>query len=230
MKSSSAILILAVVLAGQAQAGGAAFPKEATIHYRGYWSIIPLGSAVQKWHLDGNHYRVDTRISTFGYSVRYISNGDVVDGEMHPTYYAEFRNNASTPSYETRFDWATHMISYGKPGELKQSPLQWPVQDLNSIPYDLAWHGGQAITYKQLSNGHSLKGATLESGASVSVNVAGNALKTHYLVNHGDGETTEFWLADDWAMLPVRIRHDGSDKIELRATAIEIDGRTLNPP
>jgi hypothetical protein len=48
-----------------------------------------------------------------------------------------------------------------------------------------------------------------------------------------EGELTEFWLAPDFANIPLRIlRADKDKRIELRANLIELDGDTVwkQPP
>lgn len=229
MKKALLLPALALLLAAAAaEAEAAAFPSRAVISMKGYWGFMPVGTAVQTWSLQDGRYRLENRLSGLGFRIRYLSEGQVDGEQLRPQYYAEFRGREELPRYESRFDWARKTVSYGKPADPRQVALQTPVQDLNALPFDLAWRHGAVLSYNQLSNGRKLKQASFVREADQMVEVGGQKVRTVYLVSRLPGkETVELWLAPSLSYLPVRVRYDGSEKIEMQAFKVEVDGRVL---
>lgn len=215
-------------LAAPAHAAPAGFPSRAVISMKGYWGILPVGTAVQTWTLAGSRYRLENRMSGLGFRLRYLSEG-LIDGDvLKPLYYAEFRGRDARPRYESRFDWTQQTISLGRTGEQRLEPMQLPVQDLNALPFDLAWRNGVPQTYAQLTNGRKLRQGAFVRAADQTVDVGGQQVKTVHLVSRLPNEqTVELWLAPAFNYLPVRVRYDGSEKIEMHAFKVEMDGKVV---
>lgn len=216
---------LALVLACSAHA--ADFPARAVITMRGYWGFMPVGTAVLTWTMKDGQYHMENRMSGLGFRIRYVSDGTVTDNQLRPTYYAEVRGSDTQPHYESRFDWSKRTVSFGKPAEQTVVPLLTPVQDLNALPFDLAWHDGKAMTYQQLSNGRKLKRAAFAVEGEQQIDVGGRTIRAVYLVSRLPKESVEVWLAPAYNYMPVRIKYSGSEKIEMQATRVELDGKVL---
>lgn len=203
------------------------FPSRAVITMRGYWGFMPVGTAVQTWTLKDGLYHLENRMSGLGFSIRYVSDGSVEDGQLRPGYYAEFRGKDRLPKYESRFDWDKKTVSIGKPTDPQVIAMQGPLQDLNALPFDLAWRDGKPLTYAQLSNGRKLKRGPFVREADQMLDVGGQSIKVAYLVSRLPKETVELWLASSFNYLPVRIKYSGSEKIEMQATRVEVDGKRV---
>lgn len=203
------------------------FPSRAVITMRGYWGFMPVGTAVQTWTLKDERYHLENRMSGLGFTIRYISDGSVEGGQLRPAYYAEFRGKDSQPKYESRFDWDRNTVTIGKPADPRVIAMQGPLQDLNALPFDLAWRDGKPLTYAQLSNGRKLKRGPFVREADQMLDIAGRSVKVAYLVSRLPKETVELWLAPALNYLPVRIKYSGSEKIEMQATRVEVDGKLM---
>lgn len=221
-------LVLGLLMTLPLVAAAGTFPRQVTIEYRGYWRFLPVGSAVQTWSLQGNRYHLETRMSGFGKAVRYVSDGMVANDQLLPLQYGEYRDKNTSPTYVARFDWNAKQVVYGRTNEPpKSGELVAPAQDLNTVPYDLAWRDARPVAYAIVTNGRSIKGAGLARAGEDSYDVGDTEVETVHLVSRRGDETTDFWLAPALYHLPVRIKYNGSEKIELKATKIIVDGRTV---
>lgn len=224
-KLFTALALLSCVTAAVAEAPS--FPNRAVVTMRGYWGMVPVGKAVQTWAMTGQNYRLENRMSGWGYTIRYVSDGFVENNTLRPTHYAEFRGKDSTPKYESYFDWVKKTVSFGKPNEQKVSPLQGLVQDLNALPYDLAWRDGKATSYTQLSTGRKLKPGPFVVMGEQEMEVGDQTVKAVHLVSRLPTETVEIWLAPSLQYIPLRIKYTGSEKIELMTTKVELNNKVV---
>lgn len=221
------LLALALLPALMQQAVAAeAFPKRAVITMRGYWGFMPVGKAVLSWTQSDGKYHLENRMSGLGFTLRYVSDGIADEEMLKPTYYAEFRGRESSPKYESRFDWDRRTVSIGRPNEQKVVPIEGDIQDLNALSFDLAWRQGKPTTYAQLSNGRKLKRGPFSTAGEETMSVNGQSVKVIHLVSRLPKETVELWLAPSLHYLPLRIKYSGSEKIEMEAQKVEVDGRT----
>lgn len=203
------------------------FPSRSVVTMRGSWGIWPVGTAVQTWTLTGQNYRLENRMSGWGYTIRYVSDGMVEGNTLHPLHYAEFRGKDKTPKHESFFDWAKKTISFGKPNEQTVQALEEPAQDLNMLPYDLAWRDGKPTRYAQISNGRKLKPGPFVLAGEQEMRVGDQSVKALHLISRLPTETVEIWLAPSLQYLPLRIKYSGSEKIELVTTKIEVNNKVV---
>lgn len=221
-------VILSFVLISPAIAAEAStLPARAVVTMRGSWGIWPVGTAVQTWTLTGQNYRLENRMSGWGYTIRYVSDGVVEGNALHAGHYAEFRGKDKTPKYESFFDWAKKTVSFGAPNQQTVQAMEEPAQDLSMLPYDLAWRDGKATRYAQITNGRKLKPGPFVVAGEQEMTVGEQTVKAIHLISRLPTETVEIWLAPSLQYLPLRVKYSGSEKIELVTTKIEVNNKVV---
>jgi hypothetical protein len=203
-----------------------ALPARAHIAYDARIGTLDVGKAEQRWTLDDNgHYTLETElVPILGPHIRYVSHGDVGKQGLQPTDYAEFRGNGGTPRRLIRFDWPNQAVEYGSPDALTSGKLQLGAQELNVLPFQLAWLGNKQGADMQLATGHKLIDDHFGLGKPVRVSIMGQGRDTRIWEAPGSEEKTEVWLAPALANLPVRIiRNTELGELQLIARTIEFD-------
>ena len=193
-------------------------------------SNFEIGSAHHRWSIVDDVYRIESVLETTGIvwlfkSVRIEmeSRGLISSAGLRPDFF-EIRRGGRTAKENAVFDWHTMKVSIG--GRPEQS-LATGAQDLLSFNYQLGY-------LPELMSGVNLPIATgkrygvyrIEVLGDEEIEVPAGTLRTLHLRAPGEN-TTELWLAYDYLLLPVKIRHVDSKGDSLVQVATHIQ---LSPP
>ncbi len=208
------------------------FPAAARMQYGLYVSGVLLGSGEMRWQRDGSSYSLITDVTpVVGPKLRYETVGSVTPQGLRPDSFKATRNGE--PREYARFDWAAATLAYGDK-EHKTEPLQPGAQDWLSLGVQLALRGkkmGEAPV--QITNGKKVYRMALRPEGETDFDTGAGVIRAVVIRVREEGELTEFWLAPDFANIPLRIlRVDKDKRFELRANLIELDGDTVwkQPP
>jgi hypothetical protein len=200
-------------------------PAHVHIVYQARLGALPIGKADQRWILDNGRYTLTTELTPIlGPRVRYLSHGEVGKRGLVPADYAEFRNNETTPRRQVQFDWPHRLASFGTPDNQESGDLEQGAQELNVLPFQLAWLGDKAEGKLQIATGRKLRIDNFQAMPPSHLNLAGKQQETR-VWRAGDGDDrTEVWLAPALNNLPVKIiRSDDRGELQLVAQIIEIE-------
>jgi hypothetical protein len=208
------------------------FPAAARMQYGLYLSGVLVGRGEMRWQRDGSSYSLITDVTpVVGPKLRYETVGSVTVQGLRPDSFKATRNGE--PREYARFDWAAATLAYGD-RENKTEPLQAGAQDWLSMGVQLALRGkrmGEAPV--QITTGKKVYRMVLRPEGETDFDTGAGVIRAVVIRVREEGELTEFWLAPDFANIPLRILRADKDKhIELRANLIELDGDTVwkQPP
>ena len=189
-------------------------------------SGFEIGRAYQEWEFAEGRYRLRSVIETTGL-VRLLrtvfiemeSLGRYSGAGLQPDVFA-IRRDTRKPRERALFDWETMRV---KVGGRNEQPLDSGAQDLLSLYYQFGFLDLPATGQASLPVATGKKYSTyrLEVLGDEEIEVPLGILRTLHLRAPGDN-VTEFWLAYDYRMLPVKIRHLDSDGGSLVQVATEI--------
>lgn len=188
-------------------------------------SNFEIGRARQEWEIVDGQYRLRSVVETTGlvwlfkaYRVEMESRGEVTGEGLRPDSFA-IRRNGQEAREKASFDWTGMTVSIG---DRAPQPLAKGAQDLLSFNYQLRFmplpeSGGVLM----LATGKKYGAYRLEVLGEEEVAVPAGTLRTLHLRAPGIN-TTELWLAYDYLMLPVKIRHLDNKGNSLVQVATEI--------
>ncbi|MDC7710289.1 DUF3108 domain-containing protein [Vogesella indigofera] len=208
----------------------ARFPDAARLEYALLSSGLQLGRGEMNWQRSGGDYRIVTTVKPLiGPTLRYEVHGKVGRNGLQPQRFSASRNDA--PREYARFDWAGGVLDYGDK-EAKQAPLQPGALDWLSLAFELGLRGEQPGTAtRQVTTGKKVYQFALQLAGETDFEAGGGTLRALVLRARNDKDLIEFWLAPDFANLPIRImRVDNDKRFELRATLIEFNGAVVWTP
>jgi hypothetical protein len=222
-------LLLALGLSASAHA--TELPASARIVYDVLYggSELKIGRAQQSWRLEGGRYSVLTELEpSFGIGprIRYESKGRFTSTGLVPETFAEYRNKDSAPRVRAEFDWSAQRVKYGTVNDPRSAPLETGAQDVNALPYQLAWLGERSARQMQVVTGRGQGRHVFGSGQSMPVTVNGQRVEAQpWRAVEGPGRT-EVWLAPQLGNLPVRIvRVDDEKELQFVAREVQVNGR-----
>jgi len=220
--------LLATLFAATLPTLAADLPAHAHIVYEARLGGIPVGQADQQWRIEQGRYTLTTEVvPLFGPHIRYVSHGEVKGSGLMPLDYAEFRGNDTAPKHIARFDWQHGEVQFGDPNSLTSGRLEDGAQDLNVLPFQLAWLGDKAAADFQIATGRKLREDHFGPADPVRMNIMGKGQDTHIWRAAGNDERTEVWLAPGLANLPVKIiRSDDNRELQLIARTVEFEPDT----
>lgn len=211
------------------------FPPRGIIHYRVDKgdSNFEVGRATQEWEIADGRYRLTSVIETTGiawlfkaYRIEMESRGAMTQGGFQPERFI-LRRNGKEPTEQAFFDWASMTIRVGN-----RSPqaLDEGAQDLLSFSYQLGYmaHPDSWSTL-HLTNGKKYSTYLLEVFGDEEIEVPAGKFRTLHLRAPGDS-TDELWLAYDYLLLPVKIRHVDVKGGSLVQVATQIQLSQPSPP
>lgn len=208
----------------------ARFPDAARLEYALLSSGLQLGRGEMSWQRSGGDYRIVTTVKPLiGPTLRYEVHGEVGRNGLQPQRFSASRNEQ--PREYARFDWAGGVLDYGDK-EAKQAPLQPGALDWLSLAFELGLRGEQpGAATRQVTTGKKVYQFVLQLAGETDFEAGGGTLRVVVLRARNDKDLFEFWLAPDFANLPVRIMLADNDKrFELRATLIEFNGAVVWTP
>ncbi|MBV8047340.1 MAG: DUF3108 domain-containing protein [Paludibacterium sp.] len=197
------------------------FPKTAELKYQVYYGALMAGIAVIDWQRDGARYTLESRITPIiGPRLRYRSSGTLNHHGLQPDDYAAWRND--TPREHAHFDWDNQVLDFGDDNR-QQTALQHGAQDIFSLIYQLALKGAEAPPV-QITTGKKVYEYPLAPVGQADFDTGFGKIRALVFRAAGSDDTTEFWLAPDFANQPIRIiRSDSRMKLDMRVTDIVID-------
>lgn len=208
----------------------ARFPDAARLEYALFSSGLQLGRGEMNWQRHGGDYRIVTTVKPLiGPTLRYEVHGELGRNGLQPQRFSASRNEQ--PREYARFDWAGGVLDYGDK-EAKQAPLQPGALDWLSLAFELGLRGEQpGAATRQVTTGKKVYQFALQLAGETDFEAGGGTLRVLVLRARNDKDLFEFWLAPDFANLPVRIMLADNDKrLELRATLIEFNGAVVWTP
>ncbi|WP_269533603.1 DUF3108 domain-containing protein [Chitinimonas sp. BJYL2] len=215
------IALLCVLLVAPVRAD--TLPAQARIVYSAKLSGLTVGEAVQSWRVSEGRYRLTTELNPIiGPRIRYESQGLLTDAGLKPQDYAEYRNRDETPRHLARFEWARKLVVQGAPDRLQQHKLDTGAQELNALPFHLAFLGAARTAHVQVATGRKLRNDRFTQAGMQTVSLKGQQVDARVWRSESGDDRTEFWLAPGHANLPVRIlRQDDKGELQLIAQTIE---------
>ncbi|UTH72478.1 DUF3108 domain-containing protein [Chromobacterium sp. IIBBL 290-4] len=201
------------------------FPATAKIRYQGYWNSAMVGFGDLNWQREAGQYRLDISVNPFiGPKLRYLSQGQIDKSGLKPDSLESFRGGDLKE--EARFDYAAGLLRYGG-GASKQEPLKPGAQDAFSLAFQLALKGGDlGRAPVQITTAKKIYQYPMAPAGAFDYDTGDGKMRVIVFRAEGDGDVTEFWLAPDFANLPVRIlRADKDKRIELKAIRVEVNGK-----
>ena len=191
---------------------------------------MQLGRGEMNWQRSGGDYRIVTTVKPLiGPTLRYEVHGELGRNGLQPQRFSASRNEQ--PREYARFDWAGGVLDYGDK-EAKQAPLQPGALDWLSLAFELGLRGEQpGAATRQVTTGKKVYQFALQLAGETDFEAGGGTLRALVLRARNDKDLIEFWLAPDFANLPIRImRVDNDKRFELRATLIEFNGAVVWTP
>ncbi|WP_434633444.1 DUF3108 domain-containing protein [Chromobacterium sp. CV08] len=202
-----------------------AFPAAARIRYQGYWGSAMVGFGDLDWQRGQGHYRLDITVSPFiGPKLRYLAQGTIDKSGLRPDSIQSFRGGDLKEA--ARFDYEAGLLRYGG-SEDKQLPLKPGAQDAFSLAFQLALKGGDLGSAPiQITTAKKVYEYPMAPAGAFDYDTGAGKMRVIVFRAQGDGDVTEFWLAPDFANLPVRIlRADKDKRIELKAIRVDVNGK-----
>jgi hypothetical protein len=189
-------------------------------------SGFEIGFARQEWEFEAGRYRLRSSVETTGLAslIRSVeidmeSIGQISGDGLRPEAFGVMRSGRKARE-RALFDWETMKIRVSDDSDHVLAP---GTQDMLSFYYQLAFLDippGQA-GLMPLATGKKYSAYRLENLGDEIIEIPLGVLDTRHLRSPGEN-VTEIWLAYDYRLLPVKIRHvDNKGKVFVQV-AIEI--------
>lgn len=173
-------------------------------------SEFMIGIARHQWEIDGDHYRLTSMVQSTGivwlfkdFRVEMESRGVITVNGLRPDFFVLRRNDK--PAWEKAFfDWQRMKVRVGNGAD---QDLDDGAQDFLSFNYQLGFlPGAGAGKLLPIATGRKYSHFPLESLGDEEIVIPAGRMRTLHLRAPGEN-TTELWLAYDYQLLPVKIRH-----------------------
>ena len=200
------------------------FPAQAMLAYQTFYNGAMVGTGSLNWQHGSSSYTLEIRFNPIiGGNRRYLSQGTLNPHGLQPDSLQAWIGNDAKES--ARFDWPAGLLYYGDKGD-KQIALRQGAQDVFSLAFQLALRGGQLGSAPlQITTGKKVYDYPMTPSGETDYDTGSGKIRVIVFRAKGEDDITEFWLAPDFANLPVRIsRIDKSKRVELRAVLINVDG------
>ena len=209
------------------------FPDHALLRFEGYYGQVMVGTGSISWQREGRHYKIESRLTPIiGPALRYEASGRVDKrAGLLPERYQAWRND--TPREHAQFDRDAGVLRYGD-REDKETPLEDGAQDVLSLGFQLALQGADLGRERtQITTGKKVYFYPLQPMGEADFDTEGGKLRAVVVRAEDANDVNEYWLAADFANLPVRIvRRDDNKSLEMRIVEIQAGDQTLwkRPP
>lgn len=200
------------------------FPAQAKLGYQTFYNGAIVGTGSLNWQHGPNSYTLEIRFNpVIGGNRRYLSQGQLNQHGLQPDSLQAWVGQEAKES--ARFDWAGGTLHFGDQGD-KEIALRAGAQDVFSLAFQLGLKGGQLGSAPlQITTGKKVYDYPMTPSGETDYDTGSGKIRVIVFRAKGEDDITEFWLAPDFANLPVRIsRTDKSKRVELRAVLINIDG------
>ena len=173
-----------------------------------------VGRSTQEWTLENNRYRLTAVSETSGLAallkpmrVELESQGRLTAEGLQPEQFI-IRRNGEVGREQADFDWAQRQIrTGGDDSNAVTQPLTPGAQDLLSFNYQLGFLAHPKMPDSlAIATGKKYTIYPLEALGDEEIDIPAGVFRTLHLRAPGDN-STELWLAYDYFLLPVKIRH-----------------------
>ncbi|GEM_PF-554299 len=190
-----------------------------------------IGRAVSEWEISDDRYVLRLQMETTGlvwlfksYRIEMESRGWLTATGLRPEYFSIRRNDQAAKERAT-FDWAQMQVSVAD--KLPQA-LDPGAQDLLSFNFHLGFMPDSRVaTHLPIVTGKKYAIYPLAVVGDEEIELPMGRVRTLHVRSVGE-HTTELWLAYDYFLLPVKIRHvdrEGGSFVQV-ATGIRVDADT----
>ena len=209
------------------------FPLSARVQYGLLYSGVLVGQGNMLWQRDGNSYSLLTDVvPAIGPKLHYETVGSVGKQGLKPERFEASRDGE--PRERAYFDWGAGVLTFGDRTADKSEPLEAGAQDWLGLGVQLALRGdnmGDAPI--QITTGKKVYRMLLKPDGETDFDTGDGNIRAVVVRVKQPDEMYEFWLAPDFANIPIRVLRVGKDaRYELRANLIELAGQTVwkQPP
>lgn len=173
-------------------------------------SNFEIGVSRHEWEIDDGRYRLTSIVETSGlvwlikaYRIEMESRGWLTSEGLRPESFA-IRRNGKEAREKASFDWENMTVRVGDRAEQALNP---GAQDLLSFNFQLGYLAHpEAGSTLHIATGRKYGVYRIEVLGDEEIEVPAGVMRTLHLRAPGDN-TTELWLAYDYLLLPVKIRH-----------------------
>lgn len=184
-----------------------------------------VGRSTHDWEIVDGVYRITAVTETSGLlalfkplRIELESRGRLTAEGLQPERFM-IRRGGSETNEKAQFDWVKMQVQIGNRAA---QPLGRGAQDLLSFHYQLGFlPHPEASNELPIATGKKYENYHLESLGDEQIEVPAGSFRTLHLRAPGDN-TTELWLAYDYLLLPVKIRHLDRDGDSFVQVATEI--------
>ena len=184
-----------------------------------------IGRALSEWEIVDGAYVLRLHTETTGlvwlfkpYRVDMESRGRLTAEGLQPERFSILRNGAETRE-KAEFDWAQMQVQVGNGASQPVSP---GAQDLLSFNFHLGFMPESRVARTlPIATGKKYGVYRLEVVGDETITTPAGEMRTLHLRAPGVN-TTELWLAYDYLLLPVKIRHEDGKGNSLVQMATEI--------
>lgn len=188
-------------------------------------SNFEIGYSEHTWEISGGRYRLSSVAETTGLvwlfksiRIEMESRGQMTAEGLRPETFSIRRNGQETGEQAT-FDWDNMKV---RVGDRDEQALDHGAQDLLSFNYQLGYLAlSEAGSTLPIATGKKYGIYRLEVLGDEEIEVPAGLMRTLHLRAPGEN-TTELWLAYDYLLLPVKIRHVDAKGDSLVQVATEI--------
>ena len=210
-------------------------PKHAKLSFSVYvgQNNFKAGESIHRLEIEDGHYTLKADVHTTGlasvfksYRMEQTSTGTATAQTLKPeTFTEEITDSSGKKINHADFDWANHTIHFSS-GQEAKLPLQ--AQDILSILYQFPpMHDQEEIVSINIGTGKKLETYRFEVVFEESLVTAMGTLQTVHFrkLRAANEEGLEIWFAQEYRLLPVKMRHldrDGKRDAEAIITDIRV--------
>jgi hypothetical protein len=173
-------------------------------------SNFEIGVAQQEWFIVDGHYHLTSVVETTGLvwlfkaiRIEMESHGLMTVAGLQPETFS-IRRNGQEPRETATFDWQNMSVRIA---DRSEQPLDYGAQDLLSFNYQLGYLPHPEVGGSlSIATGRKYGVYHLEVLGDEVIELPAGIMRTLHLRAPGTN-TTELWLAYDYLLLPVKIRH-----------------------
>jgi hypothetical protein len=208
-------------------------PKHARLQFDVYQGQgnFKIGESIHTLEIADGRYTLKASVQTTGlvsvlksYRMVQTSSGTATQLILKPeTFSEEITEGGNKKSNRADFDWENHVIRFSKGGEAKLPPQ---AQDILSILYQFPpmWQQMEIVTIS-IGTGKKFEEYRFEIVFEEKLKTAMGTLQTvHFRKMHAaNQEGLEIWFAQEYRLLPVKMRHiDSGGNITAEAIITDI--------
>jgi len=208
-------------------------PKHARLRFSVYvgQNNFKAGESVHSLDIEDGHYTLKADVHTTGlasvfksYRMEQTSTGTATAQTLKPeTFTEEITDSNGKKTTRAEFDWTNHVIYFSNDS---QATLPLQAQDILSILYQFPpMRQQEEIVSIDIGTGKKLERFQFEIAFEEPLKTAMGTLQTiHFRKLHGPNEEgLEIWFAQEYRLLPVKMRHlDRDGKADGEAVITEI--------